>query len=129
MTAEEEVQDKETQFWDAYVTIVRNPFLEKYEDKWEEEAYWEAVEIFKVESKKIGYEDPFELLGEYGLTSFEVIRDRFKAGPKPCFRKGWKSPYTGEKVDVLAFVERLHHASGPKFEGKERIVIIDFWAT
>ncbi|KAF8924228.1 hypothetical protein BGZ58_002027, partial [Dissophora ornata] len=109
--------------------ILLDPFHEKYEDKWEEETYWEAVETFKVESKQIGYEDPCEVLGEYGLTSFEAIRDKLKAGPKPCFREGWKSPYTGEKVDVLALVENLHHAGGPKFEGKERIVILDFWAT
>ncbi|KAG9065371.1 hypothetical protein KI688_002696 [Linnemannia hyalina] len=129
MSTEEEVQDKESQLLEACITTIVSPFREKYEEKWEEEAYWEAVETFKAESKKIGYEDPFEVLGKGRFTSFEAIRDILKAGPKPCFRKGWKSPYTGEKVDILALVESLHHASGPKFEGKERIVIVDFWAT
>ena len=129
MSAELEEQDQESQLWDAYVDIISSPFWAKYEDKWDERAYWEAVETFKAESKKIGYEDPFEFLGQYGLVSYEVIRDKLKAGPKPCFREGWTSPYTGEKVNILALVESLHHAAGPKFEGKERIVIVDFWAT
>ncbi|KAF9543346.1 hypothetical protein EC957_000937 [Mortierella hygrophila] len=129
MSTKEEVQDKESQLLDACVTTIVSPFREKYEEKWEEKAYWEAVETFKEESKKIGYEDPFEVLGKGRFTSFEAIRDILKAGPKPCFRKGWRSPYTGERVDILALVESLHHASGPKFEGKERIVIVDFWAT
>jgi len=97
--------------------------------KWDEEAYWEAVKNFKVESRKIGYEDPCQILADYRLGSFEIIRDKLKAGPSPCFRDGWKSPYIGENVDVLALVEKLHHAGGPKFEGKERIVVLDFWAT
>ncbi|KAI1300364.1 hypothetical protein EDD11_006292 [Mortierella claussenii] len=127
MSTEEE--DKLSQLWSAYSRVIYGPFQEKYEEKWEEEAYWEAVETFKVEFREIGYEDPFEELGQYGHTSYEVIRDKLKAGPKPCFRDGWKSPYTGEKVDILALVGTLHHAAGPKFEGKERIVIVDFWAT
>ncbi|KAG0050602.1 hypothetical protein BGZ83_004606 [Gryganskiella cystojenkinii] len=129
MPAEQEVRDKESQLFSAYSRIFRDPFSEKYEDKWEEETYWEAVETFKVASKEIGYDDPFEVLGQHKITSFEVIRDRLKAGPPACHRKGWKSPYTGENVDILALVEKLHHAGGPKFDGKERIVILDYWAT
>ncbi|KAF9326247.1 hypothetical protein BGZ91_002029 [Linnemannia elongata] len=125
----EEVQDKGSQLWEACLTTVFIPFKEKYDDNWDEEAYREAVETFKAESKKAGYEDPFEVIAKYGISSFEVIRDKLKAGPKPCFRKGWKSPYTGEKVDILGLVESLYHVSGPKFDGKERIVIVDFWAT
>ncbi|KAG0041534.1 Thioredoxin-2, partial [Gryganskiella cystojenkinii] len=129
MSAEQE-DDKESQLLDAYSRIIREPLYEKYEDKWEEETYWQAVETFKVASKEIGYDDPFEVLGEYyRYTSFEAIRNILKAGPKPCFREGWRSPYTGEKVDILALVQKLHHAGGPKFEGKERIVILDYWAT
>lgn len=170
------MQDKESQLLKAYFKIVVGPFQEKYEDMWEEEAYWEAVEAFKAESKKIGFEDPCEALN---LTSFEIytliayrtgtkaaefsllveqlpyllclidyssptwkintvvlrfeyfskaIRARLMAGPMLCFRKGWKSPFIGEEVDMLTLIERFHHTSGPKFEGKERIVIIEFWA-
>ena len=125
----EEVPDNVYQLWDVCLTAIFSPFKEIYGDTWEEETYWQAVETFKAESKRMGYEDPLETLGQYGLlslASFELIRDKLKAGPKPCFRKGWKSPYTGERVDILALAESLHHVSSSKFEGKERIVIVDF---
>ncbi|KAI1289100.1 hypothetical protein EDD11_009394, partial [Mortierella claussenii] len=98
MSAEQK-EDKLSQLWTAYSRVIYGSFHEQYKEKWEEEAYWEAVETFKVESREIGYEGPFEELGQYGHTSYEVIRNKLMAGPKPCFRKGWKSPYTGEKVD------------------------------
>ncbi|KAG0048022.1 hypothetical protein BGZ83_006966 [Gryganskiella cystojenkinii] len=71
MSADHEVEDKGSQLWSAYLTTISAPFRENY-DKWEEEPYWKAVETFKVESKEIGYEDPFEYLGQFGLTSYEV---------------------------------------------------------
>ncbi|KAG0058930.1 hypothetical protein BGZ90_004699 [Linnemannia elongata] len=122
----EEMQDKKSQLLKAYFKIVVGLFQERYEDMWEEEAYWEAVKTFRTESKKIRFEGPCEALN---LTSFEAIRARLMAGPRLCFRKGWKSPLIGEEVDMLTLVEKFHHTSGPKFEGKERIVIIEFWAT
>ncbi|KAF9280334.1 hypothetical protein BGZ88_012252 [Linnemannia elongata] len=126
MSRKEEMQDQKSQLLKAYFKIVARPFQEKYEDMKEEEAYWEAVEDFKAESEKIGFEDPCEALN---LTSFEAVRARLMAGPMLCFRKGWKSSFIGEEVDMLTLIVRFHHTSGPKFEGKERIVIIEFWAT
>lgn len=114
---------------DVYVDILRAPFVDKYEDKWEEEPYWVAVEEFKVKTKEIGIEDPFTILGKYNITSYEVIRDKLKAGPPACFREGWVSPKIGEKIDALGVIEPLEHLSGPKFFGLEKIVILDFWAT
>ncbi|KAG0226585.1 hypothetical protein BGW41_004140, partial [Actinomortierella wolfii] len=124
----ETTQDKESQIHEAYFRTIIEPLQDKYEDTWEEETYWNAVAAFKAECEKIGYEDPIEYLGHFRLTSFEALRDKLKEGPKPCFRKNWKSQFVGERVDVVSIVERLHHASGPRFEGKERIVILDFWA-
>ncbi|GJJ79126.1 hypothetical protein EMPS_11485 [Entomortierella parvispora] len=115
--------------WGAYLEILRTPFADKYEDKWEEEPYWVAVEKFKVKSKEIGVEDPFSILSKFNIGSYEVIRDRLKAGPPACFREGWTSPKIGEKFDALATIEHLEHVNGPKFFGLEKIVALDFWAT
>lgn len=114
---------------DAYSKTIRSVFVDKYEEKWEEETYWAAVEVFKVQSKEIGYDDPFEVLGKYRLSSFEVIRDKLKAGPPACLREGWKSPLVGGKIDTVAVIEPLEHVNGPKYTGTERIVVLDFWAT
>ncbi|KAF9356337.1 hypothetical protein BGX26_005408 [Mortierella sp. AD094] len=93
------------------------PFKDQYEDKWQEEPFWAAVEVFKVQVKEIGYEDPLERLKSYhGRESFEKIRDTLKAGPLACLREGWTSPYTGEKIDVLSVLEVIHHVRGAKYE-------------
>ena len=123
MSIEEDPEDK---LWNAYLTTISSPLRNNYDEKWEEDTYWKAVETFKVQSKEIGFEDPFELLGQFGLTSYEIIRDKLKAGPPPCHRQGWKSPLIGEKVDVLAVVESLHHSCGPKFEEKNVLLFSIF---
>ncbi|KAF8977459.1 hypothetical protein BGZ46_007376 [Entomortierella lignicola] len=125
----EELSDKELKLREAYVNTIIGPLEDKYEDKWEEDTYWAAVESFKAQSKEIGYEDPFEILSKYRITSFEGIRDKLKAGPPVCFRDGWKSPLIGTKLDTVAIVSPLQHLSGPKYSGEERIVVLDFWAT
>ncbi|KAG0045668.1 hypothetical protein BGZ83_009099 [Gryganskiella cystojenkinii] len=122
-------QTAEDQLWEAFVDILREPFMENYEDKWEEEPYWAAVEVFKVKSKEIGFEDPFVFLSQFRIESYEVNRDKLKAGPPACFREGWVSPILGQKFNTLALIQPLEHLSGNKFEGKERIVVLDFWAT
>ena len=87
------------------------------------------MEVFKVKMKETGVENPFDVLGKYKLGSYESIRDRCKAGPPKWVRKNWTSPAIGEKVDVLGLLEKLHHISGSKYEGKEDIVVLEFWAT
>ncbi|KAF8922754.1 hypothetical protein BGZ58_003821 [Dissophora ornata] len=130
MSTEDVPLTKEELFHRLFVDSLHNPFIDQYEDKWQEEPFWAAVEVFKVQAKEIGYEEPLELLWSYyGKKSFEQIRDTLKAGPPACFREGWTSPYTGEKIDVLSVLEVIHHVRGAKYEGKERIVILDFWAT
>ncbi|KAI1319446.1 hypothetical protein EDD11_004023 [Mortierella claussenii] len=114
---------------DAYVETIHKPFLEKYEDKWEEDTYWAAVEVFKARSKEIGYENPFEVLSDFRLNSYDEIRDKLKAGPPACFRKGWKSVLIGTKVDTVAVIAPLQHINGPLYSGNERVVVLDFWAT
>jgi len=128
MTVEDSNSPKEL-LMEAYCDILRTPFAELYEDKWEEDTYWAAVETFKIKVKEIGIEDPFEILKEYKIISYESIRDRLKAGPPACFRAGWKSPLVGAKVDPVAVIAPLEHVNGPKFSGEERIVVLDFWAT
>ncbi|KAF8923038.1 hypothetical protein BGZ58_003438, partial [Dissophora ornata] len=130
MSIEDVPLTKEELFHKLYLGTLYRPFKDQYEDKWQEEPFWAAVEVFKVQVKEIGYEDPLERLKSYhGRESFEKIRDILKAGPPACSREGWTSPYTGEKIDVLSFLEVIHHVRGAKYEGKERIVILDFWAT
>ncbi|KAG0316604.1 hypothetical protein BGZ97_006611 [Linnemannia gamsii] len=113
----------------AYNDILSDPFDEKYEDTWEEDTYWAAVESFKLKVGEIGIDDPFEILKKFNITSYQSIRDRLKAGPPACLRAGWKSPYIGTKVDPLAVVAPLKHVNGPEFNGQERVVVLDFWAT
>ncbi|KAG0042046.1 hypothetical protein BGZ83_000967 [Gryganskiella cystojenkinii] len=127
--AEEFPEEKRNALHDAYTEIFHNPFAERYEQNWGEETFWEAVEVFKVKMKELEVENPFDFFGKYKLGSYELIRDKCKAGPPLCVRKSWKSPAVGEKVDVLGLLERLHHISGNKYEGKEDIVVIEFWAT
>ncbi|KAK3847683.1 MAG: thioredoxin-like protein [Linnemannia gamsii] len=125
----EEPETIEDRIWTFYTEILHEPFTEKYEDKWEEDSYWAAVETFKIKTKEIGVDDPFELLQQYKITSYENIRDRLKAGPPACFRAGWKSPLLGVKVDHVAAIAPLEHVNGPKYTGEERVVVLDFWAT
>ncbi|KAG0216530.1 hypothetical protein BGX28_000044 [Mortierella sp. GBA30] len=125
----EQSTSQENRLKDAYVDILRTPFEDKYEDKWEEDAYWAAVETFKSKSKEIGYEDPFEILTKYSITSFDEIRVKLKAGPLACFRKGWTSPLVGTKLDTVAAIAPLVHVSGREYTGMERIVVLDFWAS
>ncbi|KAF9362059.1 hypothetical protein BGX34_006719 [Mortierella sp. NVP85] len=113
----------------GYYRILHMAFADKYEDKWEEDNYWDAVEEFKAQSKEVGFEDPFEVLTKYELTSFEMIRDKLKAGPPACFREGWRSPLLGIKIDPITVVKPLEHVNGPKYDGMERVVVLDFWAT
>ncbi|KAF9272907.1 alpha 1,2-mannosyltransferase 2.4.1 [Mortierella alpina] len=113
----------------AYVDILLVPFEEKYDEAWEEDTYWAAVEVFKAKSKEIGYEDPFEVLSKYKLTSFDDIRDKRKAGPPACFREGWISPLVGTKLDTVAAIAPLEHVNGREYSGAEPIVVLDFWAT
>ncbi|KAF9175936.1 hypothetical protein BGX21_008346 [Mortierella sp. AD011] len=125
----QELSEKELKLRDAYYDILTSPFEDTYEDKWEEDPYWVAVESFKKRSKEIGYEDPFEVLNKYKINSYESIRDKLKAGPPACFREGWKSPLVGTELDTIAAIGPLEHVNGRKYLGEERIVVLDFWAT
>ena len=127
--AEEIPEEKRKALLSAYTEIFVDGFAEKYEETWEEEPFWEAVEVFKVKTKEIGIENPFDVIRKYNLGSYELIRDSCKAGPHLRVRKNWTSPVVGEKVDVLGLLENLNHISGSKYEGKEDIVVLEFWAT
>ncbi|KAF9095420.1 hypothetical protein BGX27_001287 [Mortierella sp. AM989] len=125
-----DVPTKENQVKMAYIDILVTPFNEKYEDKWEEDTYWAAVDTFKVRSKEIGYENPFEVLKpSFFLESFEQLRTNLIEGPPLFIRPGWKSPFIGTHVDAHSVIAPLEHVNGPKFSGEERIVLFDFWAT
>ncbi|KAF9416376.1 hypothetical protein BGZ94_010237 [Podila epigama] len=121
--------DQEQLLKDAYTDILRNPFETKYEDTWEEDTYWLAVEQFKRKSKELGIDDPFEILSKYRITSYTDIRDKLKAGPPLCLREGWSSPLLGKKIDVASIIAPLRHLNGRVYIGDERVVVLDFWAT
>ncbi|KAG0029735.1 hypothetical protein BGZ83_004852, partial [Gryganskiella cystojenkinii] len=123
-----QTSDPKAQFFEAYRNLLIHPFEDKYEDKWDEDVWWEAVETFKVKSKELGFDKPLDILAP-PITSFEMARDLVKNGPPKCLRPHWKSPILGEKIDVLRLLEKTHHIHGNKFEGKEHIVVLDFWAT
>ncbi|KAF9429036.1 hypothetical protein BGZ76_001933 [Entomortierella beljakovae] len=131
MTAAEiSAKEKDEQLSDVYLEILHRPFRDKYDEKWEEEPYWAAVGTFKAKCKEIEYDDPFVFLKRVlGLDSYEAIRDRFKAGPPACAREGWKSPLTGSKLDISSDIALMDHLCGPKYQGDERIVLLEFWAT
>ncbi|GJJ76169.1 hypothetical protein EMPS_08528 [Entomortierella parvispora] len=121
---------KQEQFHEIYLKTLWHPFREQYDEKWQDEPFWAAVEVFKAQVKEIGYDDPLEGLKTYrGKETFEQMRDTLKKGPVASLRPGWKSPLVGQELDVLPILEAIHHVGGTKYEGKERIVLLDFWAT
>ncbi|KAI9235182.1 MAG: hypothetical protein BYD32DRAFT_470663 [Podila humilis] len=119
-----EVNPKEL-FQNAFNDILWEPFEDNY-DNWQEEPFWAAVEQFKIKTKEIGYDDPFVILADYKMPTFEIIRDKLKEGPVGCFRRGWVSPL--KNVDVAGAIGPLELLSGRKYNG-ERVVVLDFWAT
>ncbi|KAG0316734.1 hypothetical protein BGZ99_006715 [Dissophora globulifera] len=121
--------DTEKQLVDAYTNILEKPFVDKYEDRWEDETFDRAVDQFKTRAMEIGFADPFELLSLFKIESYEAVRAQLKRGPAPCFRPGWKSPILGHKIDPLAITAMCKHISGPVFRGEERVVVLDMWAS
>ncbi|KAF9350891.1 hypothetical protein BGX26_010961 [Mortierella sp. AD094] len=122
-------KEQETLFKQACESMIWNAFQDKYEDTWEEDSYWAAVEAFKARATEIGIKDPAALLQRSYSVNFEEIRKYLMAGPPLCLRKGWTSPLIGAKVDVHHILAPLIHVHGSKFSGEERVVVFDFWAT
>jgi len=129
MSPQPQLTESETQLFEAYHRVLNEPFAEKYEDRWEDEPFDRAVEEFKALSDELGFPDPFEVLGQFRITSYEQAREDLKRGPPMCFRPGWKSPLLGERIDPLSLVRKCEHVSGPAFLGTERVVVLDFWAS
>ncbi|KAF9930000.1 hypothetical protein FBU30_001019 [Linnemannia zychae] len=121
--------DTEKQLIDAYNTILEKPFVDKYEDRWEDEPFDRAIDLFKSRAQEIGFADPFELLSRFKIESYETVRAQHKKGPALCFRQGWKSPILGSRIDPMVIASKCEHLAGPVFTGKERIVVLDFWAS
>ncbi|GJJ71425.1 hypothetical protein EMPS_03775 [Entomortierella parvispora] len=113
----------------AYFGLLVRPFRDKYEENWDEESFWKAVEQFKIKVRELGYEDPRQALTVYGGLSFGDLRDNLRKGPPKCFRKGWKSEMLGESVDITFALRQCSHLHGPEFTGNESIVVLDLWAT
>ncbi|KAG0345045.1 hypothetical protein BG004_004005 [Podila humilis] len=120
------VDPKVTLLKESLNDILWEPFEDSWED-WNEELFWEAVDKFKVKSKEIGVENPIEVLATFGVNSYEFIRDKLKEAPPECFRRGWVSPL--KDIDVAAAIEPLKLLAGRKYNGTERVVVLDFWAT
>jgi hypothetical protein len=112
-----------------YIEIFSTPFQDKYDDKWDEELFWVAIEDFKTKAaQQAGIEDPLVILRKVGFESYENIRNSLKEGPPECFREGWQSELLSQKVDVRSVLDRCEVVTGAKYEGVETIVVLDFWA-
>ncbi|KAG0077591.1 hypothetical protein BGZ90_006893 [Linnemannia elongata] len=111
-----------------YYDIIYTPFQDKYDESWDEALFWVAIEDFKTKVAQAGINDPFEILRKVGFKSYEDIRDVMKEGPPKCFREGWKSEMLSQTVDVAAVLDRCELVGGKKFEGTDKIVVLDFWA-
>ncbi|KAG0345047.1 hypothetical protein BG004_004007 [Podila humilis] len=123
------LSDAEKLLIEAYTAILSEPFEDKYEDRWEDGPFDLAVDDFKTRAQAIGFADPFELLSRFKIESFESIRAQLKKGPPLCFRPGWVSPLVGQRIDPLQVTSRCGHLMGPRFEGKQRVVVMEFWAS
>ncbi|GJJ74978.1 hypothetical protein EMPS_07336 [Entomortierella parvispora] len=115
----------------GFMKFFAKPFETKYEDKFVESEFWEAVEGFKAHGKELGLpEDPIEYMKKKGsFPNYEAVRDYLKAGPPAFAREGWVSEFVGETVDTKELIGRCEYLAGPKFLGDERVVVLDFWAT
>ncbi|KAG0292715.1 hypothetical protein BGZ96_003784 [Linnemannia gamsii] len=111
-----------------YIEVLSTPFQDKYGDNWDEALFLVAIEDFKTKAKKAEIEDPLVFLGKVGFGSFDNIRDSLKEGPPECFRQGWQSELLSHKVDVRSVLDRCEVITGVKYEGVEKIVVLDFWA-
>jgi len=129
MSSKQEQQEREAKLRETYLQIIYQPFKDFFGDKWQEEPYWAAVEVFKAKAKEMGYDEPGPVLSRCRLPdSYEDMRDILKEGPEECYRDGWKSKIVGEPLDVGLLLNECEHLSGKKYTG-EKIVILDFWAT
>ncbi|KAG9067974.1 hypothetical protein KI688_011565 [Linnemannia hyalina] len=111
-----------------YYDIIHVPFQDKYEDNWDEALFWVAIDDFKTKAAQAGINDPLAILPKLGYKSYEDIRDVTKEGPPKCYREGWKSEMLSQTVDVAAVLDRCELVGGRKFEGGEKIFVLDFWA-
>lgn len=111
-----------------YIEVLSTPFQAKYGDNWDEALFLVAIEDFKTKAKQAGIEDPLVFLGKVGFGSFDNIRDSLIEGPPECFREGWQSELLSRKVDARSVLDRCEVITGAKYEGVEKIVVLDFWA-
>ncbi|KAG0028262.1 hypothetical protein BGZ82_008527 [Podila clonocystis] len=123
------LSDAERLLIEAYTTILNEPFEDKYEDRWEDAPFDLAIDVFKSRAQEIGFSDPLELLARFKIESYESIRAQLKKGPPLCFRPGWQSPLVGQRIDPYEVTSHCGHLLGPRFEGKQRVVVLEFWAS
>ncbi|KAF8949296.1 hypothetical protein BGZ47_006833 [Haplosporangium gracile] len=71
-----------------YFDIIYIPFQDKYDESWDEDLFWVAIDDFKTKAAQAGIEDPLVTLRKIGFKSYEDIRDIMKEGPPKCFREG-----------------------------------------
>ncbi|KAG0002610.1 hypothetical protein BGZ80_000125 [Entomortierella chlamydospora] len=129
MTSNPPLSDTEKLLIDAYKTILNKPFENMYEEKWQDEPFDRAIDQFKSRAQEIGFSDPFELLSRFNIQSYDAIRAELKKGPAMCFRPGWRSPIINSRVDPMVIASKCDYVSGPRFNGDERVVVLDFWAS
>ncbi|KAF9092164.1 hypothetical protein BGX23_004564 [Mortierella sp. AD031] len=126
---ETQPSEQEVILKNLYIEVLYQPFEDKYEDKFEEDIFWTAIETFKSRAKLAGIDDPLVVLSKTGFDTYEQIRDALKEGPPKCFREGWRSELLSRTVDALPLLDRCEFLTGTKYTGKESIVVLDFWAS
>ncbi|GJJ71768.1 hypothetical protein EMPS_04125 [Entomortierella parvispora] len=113
------------------VKFFSKPFEAKYEEKFVDAEFWAAVENFQAYAKELGFkDDPIEYMKRKGsFEDYEALKKYLKDGPPAFVREGWVSELVGQTVEVKKLVDRCQYLAGPKFSSKERVVVLDFWAT
>ncbi|KAK3837324.1 MAG: hypothetical protein J3R72DRAFT_449720 [Linnemannia gamsii] len=103
-----------------------------YEPAYDQDLFNSCITTFEARCKtELGIEGPGAAeaaLKPIGFQSYEIIQEILKEGPPAFAKPGWVSEMVGQKVDLEDLLKGCEWLQGKK-EFKERIVLLDIWAT
>ncbi|KAG0275667.1 hypothetical protein BGZ95_008517 [Linnemannia exigua] len=103
-----------------------------YEPSYDEDLFNSCITTFEVRcNTELGIESPGAAeaaLKPIGFQSYEIIKEILKKGPPAFAKPGWVSEMMGQKVDLEDLLKGCEWLQEKK-EFKERIVLLDIWAT